>query len=326
MRIQLFRTRARLRREAASWLARLKAGDGGASDEAFWQWHNAHPANAEAFARVSRTYENAGLLRNSPVIRERSLEPRTERAVNRRSFAFASVIAGLLLVPIVAEVFHQFGLPPFEGRETYLLATGIGEIRRVNLGNGTEMTLDTQSRVRVDSSSRHAVVEQGRVRFAIAKGGRAFIISFGSRQIESAGGIFDVDLTSPAGFLRLLSGNAEVSESAQPRGMRVARSISIHPDQLRSSPVQSGADWTSGVLQFDATPLADAAAAANRYSRNRIVLSGPGLGSITVTGAFRAGDNARLAQALAETLDLDSARTADGNFLLTGRRSKKKVG
>jgi transmembrane sensor len=70
------------------------------------------------------------------------------------------------------------------------------------------------------------------------------------------------------------------------------------------------------MLQFDGAPLADAVLLANRYSERRILLS-PGLGSLRVTGAFRAGDTAGLARALAQAFHLSLNGTADGSLLLS---------
>jgi transmembrane sensor len=72
------------------------------------------------------------------------------------------------------------------------------------------------------------------------------------------------------------------------------------------------------MLQFDATPLPEAVALANRYSQRRIILDGD-LAGLRVTGAFRAGDTAGLAKALATVFDLLLKRGSDGNLMLSRR-------
>jgi transmembrane sensor len=74
------------------------------------------------------------------------------------------------------------------------------------------------------------------------------------------------------------------------------------------------------MLQFDGTPLAEAVALANRYSERQIILAG-NLNALRVTGAFRAGDTAGLAKALAAALSLSLQQRADGNLILSRRAS-----
>jgi transmembrane sensor len=74
------------------------------------------------------------------------------------------------------------------------------------------------------------------------------------------------------------------------------------------------------MLEFEATPLAEAVATANRYSERHILLSG-GLGALRVTGAFRAGDTPGLARALAAAFGLSIQQRAGGDLLLSRRAS-----
>jgi transmembrane sensor len=96
----------------------------------------------------------------------------------------------------------------------------------------------------------------------------------------------------------------------------------------RKVSVAPASDWTRGMLQFDGTPLSEAVALANRYSDRHILLVG-GLGALRVTGAFRAGDTAGLAKALAAAFGLSLQQNADGNLLLsrtTSPQAQNKTG
>jgi ferric-dicitrate binding protein FerR (iron transport regulator) len=48
-----FRTRGRIRREAADWLARLGGGADEESHAAFRRWYDADPRHAEAYDRMA---------------------------------------------------------------------------------------------------------------------------------------------------------------------------------------------------------------------------------------------------------------------------------
>jgi transmembrane sensor len=63
-------------------------------------------------------------------------------------------------------------------------------------------------------------------------------------------------------------------------------------------------------------PLSDAIARANARGGPRLRLANEALGSLRVTGAFRAGENRSLAQTLAAAFGLELADAPDGAILL----------
>ena len=80
------------------------------------------------------------------------------------------------------------------------------------------------------------------------------------------------------------------------------------------------------MLEFDKTRLDEAAFLANRYSKVQLRLGDERVRGLRVTGAFRAGDTAGLAQSLAKAFNLRIIRQPDGSLLLvdpnrSGRQS-----
>jgi ferric-dicitrate binding protein FerR (iron transport regulator) len=61
-----------------------------------------------------------------------------------------------------------------------------------------------------------------------------------------------------------------------------------------------------------------AVAVANRYSNRKIVISDD-IAQLRVTGAFRAGDTAGLAKALATAFDLSLSLDSSGDLILSSR-------
>src|SRR5579872_6134655 len=117
-----------LRREAASWLARLQSGREPDIERKFEQWRNADPRHALGFNHVRQSYEQAGLLRYSagaathldqPTISTRRWQPRPALA----AAALAAVLVPLGLV-LVGE-----RRPAFGGTDAVMLMSGIGQIR-----------------------------------------------------------------------------------------------------------------------------------------------------------------------------------------------------
>lgn len=306
------------RREAANWLARLQSARDPDIEEKFQRWRDVDPANAEAFERARRSYEQAGLLRQSRGVISPTTVQSQRPAARSPRYALAAVIAGVILIPAEA-LFLLDGSPLFANH--LLLSTRIGEIREVRLSDGSNVTLDTDSKVEVEiaRSHRRARLMRGRARFQIAAANAPFVIEVGDAVATSSGGTLDVDQTVEPGRVAVLAGAAQVRSSSstdRQAALGVGDTMGAKGDLVPRRDVLSQLDWTRGILQFDGTPLGSAVSLANRYSERRIVLEGS-LSGLRVTGAFRVGDTPGLAKSLAAAFGLSLRE--DGNSLILSR-------
>jgi transmembrane sensor len=310
-----------LRREAASWLARLQSGRDPDAERKFERWR-ADPRNDEAFARVQRSYEQAGLLRHSPGAAAEPPQPPSPKPESKLRPALAAAAALALLLPAGMLLLRNGGLP-FAGTDAVMLMTRVGEIREVDLADGSKVTLDTATKLEVEigRSRRSARLRYGRARFQVAASNIPFIVETATSRITTREGTVDVEQLAETSRVEVLSGAADVRGSrggeAPSTALQAGESVTVRPEGLgQQGALSTGPDWTRGMLQFDGTPLADAVALANRYSERHIILAGD-LTALKVTGAFRAGDTAGLAKALAAAFGLSLQQSADGNLVLS---------
>lgn len=322
MALRLPKTKGMLRHEAATWLARLQSGADPDVGRKFEQWRNADPRHAEAFDRVRRSYEQAGLLRHSPMVASREHEPASAKPTWQQRPALAAAAAVIVLIPIGALLVRGAELP-FGATDTVMLMTAVGEIREVKLADGSKVTLDSSTKVEVEigRSRRRAHLRYGRARFRIAPAGIPFLVETASTEVSARQGVIDVQQDARQDRVEVLAGEADVRGSNQPPTDHVplaaGQSLTlVSGGGERMGAVAHAPDWTRGMLQFDATPLADAVALANRYSERHIVLAG-NLGALRISGAFRAGDTAGLAKALAAAFGLSLQQGPDGNLILS---------
>jgi transmembrane sensor len=311
-----------LRREAATWLARLQSGRDPDIEGRFKHWHDADPRHAEAFDRVRRSYEQAGLLRHSSSLVSGKHESAIRKPERRPLRALAAAAAIVVLVPASALLLRGGSLP-FGGTDVLMLMTKVGEIRQVKLADGSTVTLDTSTKVEVEieRSRRRAHLRHGRARFRIARADEPFVLETAGVTITAQQGLIDVERIGQEARVQVLAGAADVRGSDKEQTSRVAlgagESVTVNaggPEQKGPAPPAS--DWTRGMLQFDGTPLADAVALANRYSERHIIVVGD-LDGLRVTGAFRAGDTAGLAKALATAFMLSLRQRPDGSLVLS---------
>ena len=315
-----------LRREAGNWLARLQSGRDPDLERKFRRWHDADPRHAAAFDRVRRSYEQAGLLRHSRLASaaSRHSRPGTPARSPSPRLALAAGIALAVFVP--AGVLLVAGVLPLSGTSAMVLVTRVGEIRQVELADGSKVTLDTATKIDVEvgRSRRTAHLRYGRARFQIAQANAPFVVETGKSKIMTRQGVVDVEQGAQQDRVLVLAGAAEVRgtgrEGASPVAIAEGESLTVNSGGAGQKGVAAPApDWTRGMLQFDGTPLVDAVALANRYSERHIILLGV-IGGLRVTGGFRAGDTLGLAKALAAAFDL-SLQQRTGDDLVLSRKS-----
>lgn len=321
MGFHLFKTRGMLRREAASWLARLQSGRDPDTERKFQKWRDADPRHAAAFHRVQQSYEQAGLLRHSPAVASSlhgAVLPKREWQLRP---ALAAAMAVAVFVPVAVVIFRDGG-SPFANTGAVMLMTRVGEIRQVELADGSKVTLDTATKVDVEigRSRRSAHLRYGRARFQIVEAKAPFVVESGTIIITTRQGVIDVEQVGGQGRIEVLAGAVDVRGSEQgtsPVALAAGEAVAVVPGGAEQKLVAAPAtDWTKGMLQFDGTPLAQAVGLANRYSERHIILADD-LNALRVTGAFRAGDTAGLAKALAAAFGLSLQQRSDGNLILS---------
>ncbi|MCC2977126.1 FecR domain-containing protein [Sphingomonas sp. PL-96] len=313
---------ARLRREAAAWLARRNGPDGDQHRAAFDDWRAASPAHAEAMARVERHWRTSAIIAQSPLAQGRRL-PRpwwSSAAFRRGSLAFGGVATAL----VVASISLPPASPPLEMKE---IASASGQLRTLDLPDGTRVTLDTDSSIRTvfDADARRVILQRGRARFSVAPDRRRFVVAAGDLLVFDRGTVFDVSAASGRVEVMLIEGAVEVrarKPGALPRPVVLAPGEQVTIGVPGAPPARAvleragAASWTSGMLAYDAAPLGEVVAEANRYSHTTLVLADPRLGMYRVTGSFKAGRPEVLADSLRAMFGLRREVRSDGAILL----------
>ena len=320
-----------VRREASDWVALIHDPDAAVDRAAFEHWRAADPRHATAYARAERAWDSAALLAQTSFGRARGL-PERRRYFERPQIRHAVAAAAVLVVAILALSVGGVGLfrhdhPP----QTAQFASSIGQIRQVALADGSIVTLDTDSVLRVafTGDERRLTLSRGRARFDVAHdAARPFIVMAGKGSVTARGTIFDVAVLGDRVKVMLLRGAVDVrdghahADKSQPAmahlgpGQQVSFAAAeplLIPRKASATDVQ----WPTGMLNFDRSRLADVIAEANRYSTARINLADPRLGDMRITGVYHAGDAAGLAQGIADSLGLHVGKSPKGDIVIS---------
>jgi transmembrane sensor len=319
-----------VRREAADWAAQFHDPDAEVDRAAFERWCAADPRHAKIYARVERGWERSALLAQTSFGRTRRLPERRHGWFGPRArYAFAA--AAVLIVAVTGLTIASSGfLQRFSRPGATELASQVGEIREFTLADGSTVTLDTDSALRVafTPDERRLVLSRGRARFEVAHDpDRPFVVMVGGGSIVAVGTTFDVDVADGRVSVVLLRGIVEVRNADPQSNAAPAQAAQrLQPSQkisfVASAPLpppepasESDRQWTSGMLAFDQTRLADAVAEANRYSTAKITIADPALNDLRITGAYRTGDIPGLARSLADSLGLRLTQAQDALVL-----------
>lgn len=309
--------------EAAVWIARLHGPDRSPGmDRECRQWQARSAAHRLAFERCTDVWEAVPGVRladafASSSAREVKSEVDAGRFGGRRALLAAMVGVGGIAV----------GLAIHLQRQPVDYSTGVGEQRVVLLEDGTRMSLNTATQVRLafERSRRIVDVQGGEALFEVAKdASRPFVVRAAGSEVQAVGTVFSVRLAGGARpgdalAVSLIEGRVIVRPGAANEGQGVAPPKALEMragDRVRLSRASPSAAttqqvdrprmeqmvaWKRSEIVFDDVSLADAVAEMNRYNRTPIVLvASSSLSALRVSGLYRTGDSAGFANAVAK--------------------------
>jgi len=319
----------RVTREAGAWHAllndthpRIETED----LEAFSVWQS-DPKNRAAYDRIDDISRSVRALQNDPDIREATAEalargPERRRVVMRVGTRRLRVVTGALVAAsMVAAVAVGFIVL----RPTY--ETDVGQTFSARLSDGSRLTLDTDSQVRVRFSQGERRIEllRGQALFEVAHNAqRPFIVQAGDTRVRATGTRFEVRKTGQDVRVTLTQGSVEVVDrDARSKTWRLkpGQALALKaaaPTAATPTPVdvETATSWTTGTVTFQDIPLAEAVAELNRYSRDKIVLGDGVPRTRRISGVFSTGDNDDFIAALSAYYGLKSERKSNGDIQL----------
>ena len=294
-----------LNEQAAAWVVRLNAEPSAADFEKFELWQAQGPEYMRAFEEASLAWDAVGDHSAAPrllAMRRDALE-RTGRYARR--WSRRGLAAGL-----VAAILTPLGIlymSSSRGPSEQQFETGRGEQRVIVLSDGSRMSLDAMTRVKVvmGHDERRVTLESGRANFEVARDlARPMNVHAGPRTVTALGTVFTVERESHDVVVTLVEGRVAVTTSNRAQAL-----IELKPrQQLRIADngaitMREGLDpvlalaWREGKLIFDNVPLADVVATMNNYVATPIAVDGPAR-ELRVSGVFKAGDTPAFVEAM----------------------------
>ena len=282
---------------ASDWVIACRTSDdwSGEDQAALDAWLDGSMARRIAYWRMNQAWSSTQRL----------------SALRGEASAAAPVTSILPLALKAAAVFAVVAALGMAGATFFLkprdrvFSTPVGGHEIVNFADGSSIELNTNTvlRARMTTDQRIVWLERGEAYFRIKHDtthpfivmmdghrvtdlGTEFLVRRGARNLEVAvlqGRVtFDApDTHLPSQIALLTAGEVAMADVATGR---------IRVTKLPLQDLTDSLGWRNGVLVFNHTKLADAAAEFNRYNREKLVIRDPAIASLEIGGTFQANN------------------------------------
>ncbi len=287
--------------QACLWVARLGADDASQADHIECKkWRESSPQHEKAWQQVMILQQQ---FTNIPDRHLGSKILRSSRGNGRRQIL---TLAGLVLGV------SALGLDPFS---TFMdsglrYATAKGEIRHLQLADGTRLVMNTDSKINVqfDEHSRRILLHKGEVFIETHSDARQFSVVSRDGILQPLGTQFSIQQLDRHSRLNVFEGKVRITPTQVPTQQKVISAgygndftaLNTH-DDFNVGLVDNA--WIKSKLAVANMPITEFADQLSRY-RLGILRVSPELSSLTITGTFSLEDTDRILEQLTEILPI----------------------
>lgn len=286
---------------AAAWAGRLDRGPlSTAEDAALEAWLSGDPRRLGALARAQALYDGSDAARAlgpdfdpAPFKSQQPVARPSRR--NLIGWGGGAIAAGL-----VAGV----GALTVSSYASRAYASQRGEVRLIPLDDGSAITLNTDSKVRV----RQRTVEllRGEALFEVAKGEQPFVVKAGALTVTATTAAFVVKAIMDAPIQVVVrEGEVSIADHDDRKRLAANQQIALTAQTPKVETVAPAAllrqlAWREGKIAFEGETMAEAAREFARYSDTQLVIDDPALAQEPVSGLFAANDPVSFARSASQ--------------------------
>jgi transmembrane sensor len=182
-------------------------------------------------------------------------------------------------------------------------STPVGGFATVPLADGSTLSLNTETHIRVSLSKRERRVdlESGEAYFVVAQDTtRPFVIHVGTKQLKALGTEFsvrraadDLQVYVTSGTVRLTTSSAASAAGVVSLGagmMAKTEKAAIRVSRETPAELEDALSWRTGFVTFHNTELLEAVAEFNRYRLRKILIVDPSIAALRIDGKFRSSN------------------------------------
>jgi transmembrane sensor len=337
--------------EAADWVGRLSNSNVSLDDTLAWQdWMKADARHAKAFYRFEQIsqvlklmgaparpwswqlerdrYDGSVALSDWRNLRQLSKGALPGKGKRKLAVAAALVLSLAATTYALFESNEGSWNPP-----KHAMTTGIGENRRVDLPDGSVITLGGSSRLEwsFTPGERSLELAQGEALFKVAHDpARPFLVRAGDATVVALGTVFNVHRSSDHTVVAVTDGRVIVEpvehivpnvvmREFKPKlrpvhvdaGEQTTAGIAGIENASQMEDMAAATSWETGRLSFRQQPLRYVLEDVNRYSRKPINASDERVGSLVVSGTVMSDNIEAWVQSLEHAFGLVAVEDRD---------------
>jgi transmembrane sensor len=204
--------------------------------------------------------------------------------------------------------------------------TAVGALTAVPLRDGSKVTLNTDSQVRiaVTEHERRINLARGEAFFEVTKDPtRPFVVVAGRCRVVAVGTQFsvwreadEVRVAVTEGRVRIepsdaVPGSNDPTTEVSAGSIAHAGAAGVLVEHRRLGEVEETLGWRRGFLFFHDLPLSEAVAEFNRYNQDKIVIDSPDIAGISISGSFRSTNVSGFVHLLQEGFSIHVAQRGE---------------
>lgn len=292
--------------QAVQWWMELQSKNTSAARLAAWQrWRAADPEHETAWQRVEAV---SGQLAHIPMpLASAALAAGPASRQRRRT---VQLLTALVVVGGSAALVRQSA--PWQAA-TADVVSAVGEIRSVQLPDGSTMVLNTASAINMqfDSGRRLLQLVRGEILVQTAQDAmrRPFLVQTQAGTVRAIGTRFTVRQREGAVDVGVLQGAVELRPADAPTAVRLLQAGeagSFSRTQATAAALMGAGEgaWADGMLVVSHMRLDDFLAELSRYRRGRLGCD-PAIAHLQVSGVYPLADTDRILASLTSALPVD---------------------
>ena len=318
--------------EASIWIARMDKGLAADEEEALRRWLSRSDENRAVLLEMTKLWDRMDTLSRLSDIFPHA--PAQERKPVRLPLRLAaSVAVAVVGVWVGTELYLATdSVQTVTEPATNLHETAIGEQAAVELPDGTRVTLNTNTLIRVSYTGERRLVtlERGEIHVQVSHDpGRRFSVIANDHVVQAVGTEFNVEIrddqriellvTDGIVIVGILEGTAFGDNPDSP-SILPPSAVASSEEELRTvepEEIEVKLSWTEGNLIFRGESLEEAITEISRYTSVEFRFLDDDSKRVRVLGLFQTGDVDGLLAALRENFDISYERTDDDTILLS---------
>ena len=332
-------SKERLYDQASQWIVKMDKGLSSDEETALREWLQADPQSYSILMEMTQLWDKMDAMsRLSDLFTKPTATPQW-RSGNRAK-ALGAIAASVVLAGIVG-LWSLLGGLNLDNLDNNVYHTAVGEQSSVMLPDGTQLILNTNTKVSVHYTAQQRLLQldSGEINISVAKDpNRPLSVMAAGQIVQAIGTEFNIEITDQQNIeLVVTEGKVKVAVQQDPQKSLARQTQLALPDnaltlaageqvnlgsaqqqvtEVSADDIEVKLSWRQGNLIFRGESLEEAVKEIGRYTSVEFIFINEDLKKTRVAGMFKAGDVEGLLATLRENFNIVSERDGAGNVLL----------